>query len=300
MKIKKIIIAFIVIAISLIFAACTRNPKEITIDKAVLIAQPYFQELYGKTVVVEQTKYERIDLKDYRNIITVSDKETEYKLFLSKNNTPLFDNITAVDTIKKIDIPSFEKVLTPLGLKLHEHYDINWYSSYEDKRCVVSLSVLSIDLPNKDLKDGIYSLLGLLRNEGIDSFNININSPDFLLPKIEYGHHGHGVRVIDVIFSTDLDKDNFEKKYNEFVNEGFWDEQKFTDKISELTQLGYKNAYFYISRWYDGNTLEIVLYCTSDASLSDEQAAALIKDMDDSYIRKDERDMMFVLEHEIE
>ena len=300
----KTIIAIMIISIPLIFIACVNNPEEITIDQAVFIVRPYFQELYEKRVVVEKISYEKISEHEYRNIITVSDEdENEYTLYLDYKNKPLFDDVSTVDLIKSIDITSFVEIMNSLGMETPDDsfsdYGLRASFSYEKKRSFVSLSANLIDRLNKNIADDVYSFLLTLNNKGIDELSIIISAPDFLRPKIELGHGTLKLNIYGVTLSTNIEREIFEEKYYEFVDGVYWDEQKFSSKIFELTQLGYENVYFFISRWNDGNTLEIVLYCESDTGLSDEQSAVLLKDIDDSYIKIDKADTIFVLQHKI-
>ena len=292
---KKVYSVILLICLVITFTACTKHPDEITIDQAEAIAYPYFYDLYGKKVVVEEIELKFLGMNDDRNIIHVSDGETNYSLCLDVNNKPLFDNVSVVDIAKAVDAASLGEKLKPLGLELHDYYDIEWRYSLKHERCFVSFSAVLRTLPNNDLRDDIYAFLGSLRNQGIDDFWINLNSPVSVFPIPEDGYK-HGLNIYGVRFSTSISEDVFDKEYSDFVNGIYWNEQKFKDIITELTLLGYKNAYFYITRW-DGNSIEVVLYCESDDSLSDEQIATLLDDIDDSYIRIDGASFKFVIEH---
>ena len=184
-----------------------------------------------------------------------------------------------------------------LGLKLEESYNV-WSSlSLQDFRYYAHCSTVTEELPNKDSIDDIYSLIEELKDYGIDVFGINIDTPNFLLPKMESGHGARGVRLAGIGFETDIGITSFEEQYYRFVDQIYWDKQQFDNKISEFTQRGYKNAYFYVSKWADENTLEIVLYCESDASLSNEYAATLLEGIDDSYFRIDGKKTKYTLQH---
>ena len=287
----------ILVSAILFLAACHRNPEKITVDQATERVQAYFKSSHDLDVTVKSVSYDQVGEHDYLNVVTVSDGETEYKLILDKNNEPISDNVSALETIKNIDISSFDDRIRQLGLKRHEYYALEAVASFRDLRYSVCFSVGSEDCPSKDSKDGIYSLLGELKNEGIDEFIINIDSPSFLLPKIEFGYGVYGLRLTGIGFKTDIDSASFEEQYYHFVDQIYWDKQKFDEKILELTQLGYENACFFISRWDDGNTLEIVLYCESDNSLSDEPAIALLGEMDDSYFRVGDNEIKYTLQH---
>ena len=303
-KIKFVILLIIIISIFIVLATCaTNNPKELYPEQAVEIARPYFQELYGKNIIVENVRYEVVGMIGryhlYRNIITVSEGEAEYKLILDKRNVPVSDNISAIETIKNIEISSLEEKLKPLGLKLHEHYDLEVAASPRNLQYSVCLSVVAEDCPSREQKDRIYSLLGVLKDNGVDYFIINIDTPDFLFPKMKFGYGVYGLRLAGVGFSTDMDMASFKERYNNYVNQIYWDKQKFDEKIFELTQLGYENATFFISRWTDGDTIEIVLYCESGKNISDEAAIALLEEMDDSYFRIGDNKIKYTLQHRL-
>jgi len=298
---KKIKIAFLMAAMaaSIILVACSQNPKRITTKQVASMAQSYFHDIYGMDIVTESVRYEQTNLKKYRNIVTVSDGDTEYELVLNENNKPSFDNVSAVKTLENANISALEEKMSLYGLKEYNFKGVKWYYSFDEKSCITNFDVGSRDRPSRDSMDGIYSFLGELRNEGIDKLVILISTPDFLSPKAEPGYKPHGLLLEGEFYKTDIDQKSFEEQHESFINRIYWDEKKFEEKISELNQMGYENAYFYILQWRIGSTLEIVLYCESDGSLTDEQAIAAISNMDDSYIKIGENDTAYVLRHEI-
>jgi hypothetical protein len=299
-KTLMIIIIFIIIILNvaiLVIIESNRNPEELTISQATERVQGYFRRLYNLDVSIIDISYDQVGEHDYLNVVTVSDGETEYKLILNKNNKPISDNVSALKTIKNIDISSFDNKIRRLGLKRHEYYDLEVFTSLHDLCYRVYFSVVSVDLPKNESKDGIYSLLGELRNEGIDNFVIYIDTPSFLLPKNDFGYGVYGLRLTGISFETDIDSASFEKKFYSFVDQIYWDKQKFDEKILQLTQMGYQNVCFFISKWDDGNTLEIVLYCESNNSLSDEPAIVLLKEMDESYFRVVDNEIKYTLQH---
>ena len=280
----------IVIAGLIVFIVCTNDPKEITVEQATEIAAPYFQEKYGKSIVVKSVKFEAVSMNNrnhiYRNIITISDGETKYTLFLDKNNKPLFDNVSALETIRSIDISSLNERIKPLGLELHEYYNLEAIPSY-GLGYSVWFSVVSVGRPDKEAKDGIYFLLETLKDMGIEVFAINISPPAFLLGSL---------RIDSESFNTSIDLAEFTEKYYNLIDRLCWDEQKFDEKILELTQLGYRNARFSVSGWFNGSTIEIVLLYASDTNISEEYAYALLESMDDSYFKIGEKKTIYTLQ----
>ena len=285
----------VVIAVAGI-AAYRRNPDELTFEQAAEIAHTYFSRVHRMFIGVKGVSYERVAQRDYRNFITVFHGHTEYTLILDKRNKPASDNVLAVDTMNSIDISSFDGRLRELGLERHEHYDLETILS-TDFQYEVVFSVVCEGRPNKDAKDGIYSFLNELKKEGVDRFIININTPSFLRPKLRYGHGTHGLRLIELGVDTDIDAEAFEEKYYTFTDQLYWNKQKFDDMIKELTNIGYENAYFFVSRGVTGNTLEIVLYCESEGSLSDESALALLEKVDETYFKVGDAKIKYTLQH---
>jgi hypothetical protein len=293
LKIRIILILSIALAFSSVLFACNKNPEILTVEQVTELVQTYFKELYNLNVMVENVSYERVGLHDYLNKVRVSNGETEYNLFLDRNNKPLADDYRVVETVNNTDISMFDDMVNSLGFE-NPHLE-SVIGGYEYSSWFF---VSPSERPNKDSKDGIYSLLGALNSEGVDVLAIYISSPNFLLPKMEFGHGVHGVQLAVENFETNVTKAKFEEQYNEFVDSVLWDEHKFEEKVSQLTQRGYKNAYFFISGYYTGNTIEIVLYCESDGSLTDEQANALLEDMDDSYFKIRNKKTKYTLQHD--
>ena len=278
------------ITVVFIQIGCEKNPAEMTIEQANDLTKVYFNEQYNLDVIVESVEYKQVGERRYRNFVTATNGDTEYNLILDKNNKPLSDDVSAVDRMNSIDLSIFKERLDTLGLRLHNYYDLE--SVFTGMQYEVWLSVVSEGLQNKDAIDRIYSLLNELKREGIDKFIINIDTPDFLM-----GNNEHGLRLTSIGFETDISKANLEEQYNNFIEGIYWNKQKFDDTIMELNRLGYKDAAFYISGWHDGRTLEIVLYCESYKDLSDEQAAALLKKIDDSYFKIADNKIKYTLRH---
>ena len=282
-----------VIAVALLFAACHRNPKIVTVEQVSERILAYFKDTHDLDVTVINVSYDRVGQRDYLNIVAVSDGETEYRLILDRNNKPMLDDVSAARAIKDVDASSYEDRLKSLGLLLRESYTLGIVASYGvEFRYYSSFSVKTEGRPSIEAKDGVYSLLEAMKNEGIELFVINVTTPSFLLPK----HRTNGIIIDAIGFDTDIDITSFEELYNSFVERVYWDKQKFDEKIIKLTQLGYRNAYFFIPGWYQGNTLEIVLYCESDDDLSDEPAIALLEEMDDSYIKIADTKIQYTLQ----
>jgi len=277
-----------VVAAIFILAACQNSPAKLTAEQVTDLAQVYFKDLYGASVTVEKAEYEQVGSSEYRNFVTVSNGDTEYTLILDENNKPLSDNVSEIEIIKAIDISKYKEKIEPLGLKLYAHKELEPILS--GLQYQVWFSVVSEDRPDKDKAGKIYSLLSELKNDGIDRFVLNINSPGFLL------FNEYDLWLAGAVFDTDIDIARFEEQYYGFVDGIYWNEQKFNDKILELAQMGYKNAFFYISGWVDGKTIEIVLYCESDTSLSDEPAIAELEKMDDSYFKIGENEVKYTLQ----
>ena len=296
-KDKKILLFLIpVLAVVLILSSCNYNPAKITMEKASIIAQTHFQELYKKNIAVEKVEYKRVSQNRYLNLITVFNEETKYELILDENNKPLADNYSNIEAINNINLASLYEEIEPLGLIFNQNYDIYTVFNNLDRKYIVSLSVVSIDIPNKDFEDRIFSLLNTLRVQGIDELSIVVNTPEFLLPKKELELGIYGLQLYAEFFKTDLDLKSYEKQYGNFTNNIFWDKKKFYDEMFKLAQLGYENVYFYIAQ-VTAATVEISLYCESVISLDDKQAAALLNEMDDSYFRIGKKETKYALLH---
>ena len=139
----------------LLLSACAKKPKQLSVEQAVEIARPYFQESHGKSVTIERVGYERISQHERRNVITVTDGQTEYSLILDENNRPLSDDVSSLEIIKSIDLPSLGERIKPLGLKLDEYYDLSAVSSDQEMRYIVNLADDSADRPMKDRNNAI-------------------------------------------------------------------------------------------------------------------------------------------------
>ncbi len=272
--------------------------EKITVAQATSIGEPYFQKNYGKDITIEEVNYKEIRRYVWRNSMTVSDGEEEYVLYLDQNNQPAFDNVQAVEACKNADILSIQEKTEMAGLEISknaENNDSGFYIkySYKDKNCSVCFCTTSEDRPNQHKENEVYALLSFLRREGVAELSIDVQSPDFLLPD----HGVSGVGIAKETFTTDMDFAAFQVQYTAFADSIYWNEQKFTDTITELEKIGYKNPSFFISQWRNATTLEIVLSCESDSSLSDTQAAALLADMDDSYIHIKSKKIVYTIEH---
>ena len=286
-----------VITAVMYIAIFCRNPAEISFEQASEIAHKHFNSVHNMFIMVKDVSYKKVAQRDYLNFITVFHGKTEYTLILDKRNKPASDNVVAINTIQSIDLSSFDGKLRELGLERHDYYDLEALLSLTDFQYKTAFSVVHIDRPNRDSKDDIYNFLEELKKEGIDTFIVNINSPSFLRPKFEYGHGMHGLRLIEFGVDTDIGLEAFSEKYYNFVDRVHWNKQKFDEQIEEMTSMGYENAYFYISRWATGNILEIVLYCESDGSLSDEPALSLLEKIDESYFDIGEINTEYTLQH---
>ena len=277
---------FFVITLFLAFlVSCSSKSAAIQLGQAIEIAHQYFAEQYGKYVVVNNTKFERISQSQCRNIITVNDGKTEYRLMLDEQNKPFADDVIATDIRNNIDISLFSERLESLGLRVFEYYDLSTVFNEQEERYIINLSVVLANLPIKTAKTEVYILLKELRNIGVDNFVIVVNSPDFLRPRVELGHGGNGIQLDAEFFNTGIDEATFEDQYMQLSDRIHWDKDLFDKKIAELAEIGYENAYFFISQRLTVNTMEIILYCESRGSLSDEQAAILLQCMADSYLK---------------
>lgn len=265
--------------------------EKLTYSQAAAIGKTYFLEQYGKTVSVDEVKYEEIYQYERRNIITACDGETEYVLYLDKKNRPAFDNVSAVDIRNHMDIASIKEAAYEAGLELSKHSNSMVIPSYEEKKCLVRLCTASIDRPIRKKADACYSFLSLLKDQGIAELSIEVNVPDFLLSKDGVT----GVVIDQELFDASMDREQFAQKYCIFSDSIFWDKQRFENKMVELNQMGYINPYFFISQWRDSDTLEIILYyeSTTDRNQNDDVFA----DMDERYIRLDNVDIVYMLQH---
>ena len=286
------------IMLLLILTSCGSNPPQVSVDEVATQVQDYFIHSYGLDVVVTNVAYVQVGANDYVNEVTVSNEESEYKLVFDKNNKPYSDNVSELRTINSIDVSLLENEIIAQGLRLPDVSDKYLVTSKQNLQYKIWFPVFAEGRLNNGSEEGMYSLLGILKNVGIDLFSIDINSPVFLLPKPEFGQGTRGLNIAGVVLETDMGRNGFNAKYNELVNKVYWDEQKFNDKITELTDAGYQNVNFFIARWADGNTLEIILYCESDISLTEELAVAITDEMDDSYFRITDVEVKYTVRHE--
>jgi hypothetical protein len=295
---KAIILSIFIAVIYILFTTCeTNNPRVITVERATRIAQPYFYELYGKSIIVKNVSHDVVGMIGrnhlYRNFITVSDGETEYTLVLDKYNKPLSDSFTATEAINSIDLLLFGARIKPLGFKLREHYELRTVFSLYNSRYSVNLTIVTEGLPNRDSRDSLYLLIEELNDKGFDKLIIEIDAPSFLI----LVHGAHGKRIITTSYGTDIDIDSFTDQYYSLVDSVYWDKQKFDEKIIELADIGYQKVFFYLEQSHETNTIEIVLNCESDISLSGDQAAVLLEGMDDSYFRMADSEIKYTLNH---
>ena len=279
----------------------THNAKEITIEQAGEIAQPYFLRLYGKDVTIIKVEHNIVGIINqnhlYLNFISVFDGNAEYELVLDENNEPLSDNVSAIEKMNNISIASLEKRITHLGLQLHKYYNLSTAFTYQDRRYTVNLAVIPTDIPEKDKEEDVFTLLTILKNEGIDNFIIVVNSPSFFPSTIGMKQVLYGTQLTAEYFVTDIDKGLFSQKYNDLTNRIYWDREKIVQKLDMLIGAGYDYAYFCVTPNYENNLLEIELYCESDNSITDEYALVLLGEMDESYFRVKDKEIKYTLRH---
>ena len=297
MKKKKITPVVILIIAASFLTACCKMPAELSVEQIDESVQTYFENTHDLTVAVIDVSYEQISEYNFLNIVKVSDGEVEYELILDRNNEPISDNVLALATIKNMDTTSWNNKLRDLGLNLHEYYDFETIVSFEDLQYRILLSVVAVERIDREVKDGIYSLLGILRDEGVDSLIINIDSPKFLVPKENAGYGIHSLRLASIKFDTNIEVISFEEQFSSFIDRVYWSKQGFEEKVFALTQAGYENVYFFISQWHDGNTIEIVLHCESSDSLSEATAIILLEDMDDDYFKIEGSETKYTLQY---
>ena len=281
-----------------VLSGCHVCPTQLTDNQAAKIAQPYFQKAHMMNVVIEKVEYRRVSQEAHLNFITVSDGEAKYELVLDERNRPLADNVSSLVIISNTKLSLLSEKIKPSELGLKGLSNLDSVFSYQDRRYNTQVFASVADVPAaRDSKDGIYALLGMLKNSGINKFVIEVGSPDFLLPKMEFGHGTHGIQLSANFFDTNLSLKDFEQQYYGFIGRVHWDKQKFENKILELSEIGYKNAYFFVSGYVNGSTIEIVLYCESAASLDDGQASTLLKEMDDSCFKIEGKETKYTLQH---
>ena len=288
------ILLIAIILFPAILASCSSSPGSITEEQAADIALPYFQKTYGKTVTVEGVKYCQTGMYRYRNIVWVSDEEKEYTLYLDAHNKPAFDDVAAQETVERADKARIEAALESLGMQS----DMNLYIgfNYDEGRCSISFSAQQY-LPTREKTEEIYALLTLLKEEKVDTFNIAIDTPEFLTPRMGLGKYGtHGIVLAGQSFATDISKASFEREYLAFAYRVYWDEQKFNERILELEQMGYKNVYFMVKPQAYPDIEEIILYCEAENGLSEEQAANLLAEMDETYFKIDDKETRYILD----
>jgi hypothetical protein len=283
--------------VSIYLTACQNNPDELTIEQANEFAQEYFREEHNMNVSILRREYKRVSDKQYLNVITVSEHNIEYELVLDENNKPLSDNVSAVETINRIDTLLFLELFQPLGFKLHKYIVPKAVFSYSGRCYTVNFPVVSVDLPDKALIDEVFLLLEPLRNAGVDDFIIVINSPTFCLPSCEFEHGTNGIQLGAEFFSTDISKKSFEEKYLSLTDRVYWDRDRFNNLLSELSRMGYSNARFFVSRLVGGHTIEITLYCKPEYGITDEPAIALLDEIDENYFRIGDKKTVYRIEH---
>ncbi len=294
-KITGIIFLLLVVTIVYTLSECNEYPLDLTKEKASEIAHSYFQKTYNMNIDLVNVEKRQVSQKQYFNFISVSYCGKDYELVLDERNKPLTDNVSCLRKIADANLSSLENKTKLLGLSGFS--DLDAYFSYQEKRYIVQATTATVGIPNKDSKDGVYSLLEMLKDRGVDVLAIEVDTPDFLLPKIELGLGVHGIQLDAEFFNTNIDANNFEKQYYNFTNNVYWDEQKFNEKISELSEMGYNNACFFIKQYYDANTIEIMLYYESDVSIDDSKAAKLLQEMNDSYFRIRDKETKYTLLH---
>ena len=196
-----------VVALLVTAGGCNNNPQKLTVEDVTELAQTYFAEQYDLDVTVISVQYQRVGQNDYLNTINVSDGKQEYRLFLDRRNKPASDDVSATQRINSIDVYSYDEILASLGLArpakiyglISPEYCGLFYTQFGIEHGV-ALGVKMIDR-DKCSQDGIYSLLGILREDGIDELIIGFSEP------INNNHN----------FYTDMDIASFQEEYDSFV-----------------------------------------------------------------------------------
>ena len=277
------------------FAACHRNPADINLDQATEIAQNYFSETYNMDVSVLEVAKKRVDEDKNLNFITLSFGESEYTLILDERNKPLSDNVYAMKRMGSVNMALLDEELVPLGLQRQISESNNGLRiSHQNVRYQFSLNleVTTEECPNREMAEGILSLLRLLNREGIDKLAIQVTSPDFLLL------HHYGVQLDGKSFFTDISASDFEEQYGDFADRNYWDRKKFEKITVELSQLGYENVCFYINDMTI-SSIEIALYCESYNTPSDDQVASILRKLDDVHFKTGAKEVNYTLQHVI-
>ena len=206
-KILSVLLLFSVAVLLLSVGGCSKNPPKLTVEDVTVLAQAYFSEQHGLDVTVISVSYERVGQYDYLNKVTASDGELEYRLFLDRHNKPASDDVSAALRISSINASSYDEILASLGLaRLEKIYGL---VSPEYNGIGFTLSGIeygvgfSVRLIDRDKcsRDGIYSLLGVLRDDGID---------DLIIGYIEPKPNNSG-------FYTDMDRVSFNEEYDSFI-----------------------------------------------------------------------------------
>ena len=206
-KSAKRLLLFITTAIFLVLIACHSNPKKITVEQVTELVQTYFIESYNLDVRVESVSYERVSQYNYLNNVKVSDGKLEYRLFLDRNNKPASDDVLAAQRISRINASSYDEILESLGLARLEKIfglDSPEYNGIGFTLSGIEYGVaLSVNMTDRDkrTRDGIYSLLDILREDGIDCLTISFSKP----------------KPNNFSFYTDLDREKFNKEYDSFI-----------------------------------------------------------------------------------
>ena len=311
MKKAKIIIPIVVLAVLTVLAvifvfATKRDPSAVEISKeeAEEIAVNYFNEKYSVEATVVWTEYKLVSYKVYLNWITVLIDNEKYKLLLDDENKPLMDDYSISMFVKNLEANKLEEWKSKYGLDEYASSEIKWellYSGYRKARRVVSFRIETQEIPKAEDADKFWNLLCELRENGFDCLEIWIVSPKFLMPNFDLGHGAHGSLLTWAAFSPDYSSKKFYKKYLSFTKWIYWDEDKFNEKIEELEKAGYKNPYFYSVHMFGNvpNGVTMVCYCETSGEADENEVRKIyeiIKDMDDTYIIIDGREIEYLVE----
>lgn len=292
-RISKVISGAISVLIILMLAACNRSTPQLTDTQAAETAMTYFLETYGRAVSFERTEYRSIAEGQSFNFITVLDEADILQLVLDENNAPLADNVSSLDILRHIDSSLLAEAieqsqLNPCG------WNTSTAFSNSDQRFSACLSIVLDNLISRQSADDVFQLLRTLKAAQIDQLIIEIVPPVFLQPKAEYGQGTVKLQLAAKSFDTDVGEESFKEQFNAFADSVFWDKEKFDRKIAEISEFGYENVNFFVSKWADGSTVEITLSCDLGSCLDEESALTALETMDDSYFRIFEKTTRYI------
>lgn len=242
------------ILIGLVLSSCTYALSELSRSQAEELAQTYFTNTYGKDAKVSFWRREQVaeDVSVWCIYVTIDDED--YELILDENDKPLADNYLCLNRIQEIEsaIMSFEPLNSTLQLSSTFYY--------EDRAYRISCSVQTDQLLTQDQSEEYFFLLHRLKELGIERMFIEVSSPRFLLPEPERNLGIYGYLLCGELFYTDSERSDFNKQYSAFTDQFFWDEQAFSDKADQLSELGCKNIDFYISD-FKVDSIVVSVYC---------------------------------------